>query len=227
MVFSWIWSWLLGIRKPWIRAITKTVKFKREIEHSENKIVNYFKTRLGVHQSSSQKAWNLLEFSKPSEWKFRIVIQKCRYLSSLLMTRHSEIKILPLLYWIPSTVLMLSPNVLNTLHSTEAIPLYWCYPHTVLNNLHSTEATPHMYCCYPPTVLKVSLHSTEYPPQYWCYPPQYWCYPPHVLILSPRCTEQPPMYWTNLHSTEPTLYGVIFKQSRFHHQAFQVSQIWA
>ena len=187
--------------------------------------------------------------------------------SSLLMTKHAEIKILPPLYWIPSTVLMLSP------HSTDVIPphvlmlspqcteyppqdwsyppLYWCYPPTVLNNLHSTEAIPHMYCCYPPTVLKISLHSTEYPPQYWCYPP-------HVLMLSPtvlnnlhsteatlHSTEAipplywttstvlklsptllnifshstdviPPMYWTtsnvlnNLHSTEPTLYGVIY-----------------
>ena len=36
------------------RAVTKTVKFKREIEHSATKIVNYFKTRLD--QSSSQNA---------------------------------------------------------------------------------------------------------------------------------------------------------------------------
>ena len=139
--------------------------------------------------------------------------------SSLLMTKHTEIKILPSLYWIPSTVLMLSP------HCTDVIPLHvlmlspqcteyppqywsypplsWCYPPTVLNNLHSTEgiphsteAIPHMYCCYPPTVLKVSLHSTEYPPQHWCYSSSVLMLSPHVLMLSPYCTEQPPQYWS-------------------------------
>ena len=108
---------------------------------------------------------------------------------------------------IPPHALMLSPTVLNNLHNTEGIP-------------HSTEAILHIYCCYYPTVLKVSLYSTEYPPQYWCYLPQYWCYPLHVLMLSsivlsnlhsteaiPHSTEviswwteQPPMYWTT--STE-------------------------
>ena len=29
-------------------AVTKTVKFKKEIEHSENKIVNYFETRFDL-----------------------------------------------------------------------------------------------------------------------------------------------------------------------------------
>ena len=117
----------------------------------------------------------------------------------------------PPMYWIPSTVLKLSPTVLMwSPHCTEQPPQYWSYPH--------------MYCCYRPTVLKVPLHSTEYPPQYcviphstdviprmyWCYPPtvlnnlhsteaippQYWSYPPTILMLSPWCTEQPPMYWT-------------------------------
>ena len=92
------------------------------------------------------------------------------------------------MYWIPSTILKLSPIVLML-------------PPFVLNNLHSTEGIPHMYCCYP-TVLKASLHSTEYPPQYWCYPPQCWCYPLHVLMLSPHCTSQPPQYWRYPHSTE-------------------------
>ena len=117
--------------------------------------------------------------------------------------------------------------------------MYWCYPSTVLNSLHSTNAIPPQYLCYPPHVLMLSLSSTaaiplQYwiastvltlsptctaaiPSQYWtasavlliflrsadaippqclCYSPQYWCYPPHVLILSPHSTEQLPQYWT-------------------------------
>ena len=34
------------------RAVTKTIKFEREIEHSENKIVNYFETRLDLEYTS-------------------------------------------------------------------------------------------------------------------------------------------------------------------------------
>ena len=99
--------------------------------------------------------------------------------------------VIPSMYWIPSTVLklsptvlMLSPIVLNNLHSTEGIP-------------HSTEAIPHMYCCYPPPHMYCCYppHSTE------GIPPQYWCYPPDVL--------------NNLHSTEPTLYGVICQLSQY------------
>ena len=133
----------------------------------------------------------------------------------------------PPLYWCyPPHVLMLclhmywcyASNVLNTLHSTEAIPhctdvippLYWTTSTVLKVSPHSTEAIPHMYCCYPPTVLKVSLHSTEYPPQYWCYPPQYWCYPPQYWCYPPACTDViPPLYWTTStvlklspHSTE-------------------------
>ena len=49
----------------------------------------------------------------------------------------------PPLYWTTSTVLKLSPTVLNNLHSTEAIPpQYWCYPPDVLNNLQCTEQPP-------------------------------------------------------------------------------------
>ena len=95
----------------------------------------------------------------------------------------AEIKILSPLYWMPSTVLMLSPTilklsvtVLNSLHSAEGIP-------------DSTEAIPHMYCSYPP-------HSTE------GIPPQCWCYLPTVLILSPTCTNVIPTALNNLHSTE-------------------------
>ena len=102
--------------------------------------------------------------------------------SSLLMIKHAENIILPPLYWIPSTVLMLSPTC------TDVIPhMYWCYPP--------------MYWI-PSTVLKLS-------PLYWCYPPlywttstvlkvstQYWSYRPHVLLLSPHSTEGiPPQYW--------------------------------
>ena len=141
------------------------------------------------------------------------------------MTKHVEIKILPPLYWIPSTVLMLSP------HCTDVIPrMYWCYPPNVLNTLHSTEAIPPLYWCYPPlywttsTVLKVSPtvlklsptctavipHSTEgNPPQYWI-PSTVLMLSPTVLMLSPACTDViPPMYWTTStvlklspHSTE-------------------------
>ena len=86
-------------------------------------------------------------------------------------------------------------------------PLYWCYPP--------------LYWCYPPlywttsTVLKVSPHSTEAIPHMYCCYPLYWRYPSTVLKLSPHCTDViPPIDWTtsnvlnNLHSTEPTLYGV-------------------
>ena len=34
------------------RAVTRTVKFKREIEHSKNKIVSYFETRLDLEYTS-------------------------------------------------------------------------------------------------------------------------------------------------------------------------------
>ena len=145
--------------------------------------------------------------------------------SSLLMTKHAEIKILRPLYWIPSTVLMLSPQCTEYPPQYWSYPpLYWCYPPTVLNNLHSTEGIPPQYWSYPPqywrypstvlklspTVLKVSLHSTEYPPQYWCYPPActdvipplYWTtstvlkLSPHSTKAIPHCTEQPPQYWS-------------------------------
>ena len=96
------------------------------------------------------------------------------------MTKHAKIKILPPLYWIPSTVLMLS------LACTDVIPrMYWCYPPNVLKVL---KLSPHCTDVIP--------HCTEQPPQYWSYPPQYWRYPPHVLLLSPNSTEGiPPQYW--------------------------------
>ena len=142
----------------------------------------------------------------------------------------------PPLYWIPPQywcyplhVLMLSPNVLNTLHSTESSPLcteqppqYWCYP-------PQYWCYPHMYCCYPSTVLKVpstvlnTLHSIDVIPH------STDVIPLHVLMFSstvlnnlnsteailPQYWCCPPMYWTtsnvlnNLHSTEPTSYGMI------------------
>ena len=142
----------------------------------------------------------------------------------LLLSPHSTEGIPPQ-YWIPSTVLMLS------LHSTDVIPpQYWCYPPTVLMlsphvlmlsphvlmlSPHCTEQPP-QYWSYPPTILKLSPHNTEaIPPQYWSYPPLYWT-TSTVLKLSPHSTDViPPMYWTtsnvlnNLHSTEPTLCGVV------------------
>ena len=66
-----------------------------------------------------------------------------------------------------------------SLHSTEYPPQYWCVSPTVLmlsptvlNNLHSTDVIPHcteqppQYWSYPPTVLKLSPWCTEQPPQY-------------------------------------------------------------
>ena len=119
---------------------------------------------------------------------------------------------IPPLYWIPSTVLMLSPTVLMLSPAcTDVIPpMYWIpstvltlsptvlmLSPTVLNNLHSTEGIPHSTEAIAQHVLPLSPHSTEgIPPQYWCYPQHYWCYPPHVLMLSPHCTEQPPQYWS-------------------------------
>ena len=134
-------------------------------------------------------------------------------------------------YWCyPPHVLMLSlhsteslhstdpdPTVLNSLLSTDPIPLQYCsYPSSVLNGLYSIDVLP-------PHVLQLSLRSTEQPPQYWSYffhctdaiphstdaiphsteqPLQYWCYPPHVLMPTPTVLN-------SLRSTEPTLYGVI------------------
>ena len=178
MAFSWIWSWL---RKLWIsRAVTKTVKFK-ERELSKNKIVNYFETSLDLEYTSPalKKHEICLNFRKTSEWKFRIVIQNADIFSSLLMTKHAEIKILPPLYWIPSTVLMLSPTVLMLSPAcTDVIPpIYWISSTVQKLSPHCTDVIPH--CTeQPPQYLR-------YPPQYWSYPstctdvihPQYWCYP--------------------------------------------------
>ena len=132
--------------------------------------------------------------------------------SSLLMTKHAKIKILPALYWIPFTVLMLSPTVLMlsptctdviplmywiTLHSTEAIPhctdvippLYWTTSTVVKVSPTVLKLSPHMYSSYPPTCTAVI------PPQYWCYPHSTDGIPLHVLMLSPTVLN-------NLHSTE-------------------------
>ena len=97
---------------------------------------------------------------------------------------------------------MLSPNVLNILHSTEAIP----HCTDVILSLYWTTST---VLKVSPTVLKLSPtctavipHSTEgSPPQYWL--------PSTVLMLSPtvldnlhsteaipHCTEQPPQHWS-------------------------------
>ena len=105
---------------------------------------------------------------------------------------------------------MLSP------HSTDAIPhMYWCYPSTVLNSLHSTDAIPPQHWTAS-TVLMLSLHSTDVIPyMYWCYPPQYCSYP-FAVLNSLRSTDAIPLkYWcysptvlNSLRSTEPMLYGV-------------------
>ena len=126
----------------------------------------------------------------------------------------------PPLYWIPSTVLMLSPTVLML-----SPHMYWCYPPNVLNTLHSTEAIPHSTDVIPPmywttstvlmlspTVLKVSPTVLKLSPHmYCCNPPTCTAViPPHVLLLSPHSTEGiPPQYWrypstvlNSLHSTD-------------------------
>ena len=148
---------------------------------------------------------------------------------NLLKLTTTVLKASPL-YWIPSTVLMLSPTVLmlspactgGIPQCTEYPPQYWTTstilkvsptvlmlsPHVpllspiVLNNFHNTEGIP--------TGLML-------PHLYCCYPPQYWSYPSTVLMLSPactdvtlHCTEQPPQYWSypptvlklSSHSTE-------------------------
>ena len=125
-------------------------------------------------------------------WKF-VIFQS--FISTVLSNLHSTDVIphcteyppqywrYPPLYWYhPLHVLMLSPNVLKvSLRSTDVIPLHvLILSPTILNNLHNTEAIP---------------------PQYWSYPPQYWCYPPMYWITS--------NVQNNLHSTEPTSYGVV------------------
>ena len=74
------------------------------------------------------------------------------------------------------TVLKLSAIVLNSLHGAEGIP-------------ESTEAIPHMYCSYPPTVLKVSFHSAD-------------VISPHVLMLFPTALNNLPSAEAISHSTE-------------------------
>ena len=81
-------------------------------------------------------------------------------------------------YWIPSIVL-------NTLHSTDVFPQYWCYP------LHLLRLSPTVLKLSPTVLSK--LCSTE------------------TILYSTDLI--PPMYWTNsncnvlksLHSTELTL----------------------
>ena len=96
-----------------------------------------------------------------------------------------------------SAVLMLYP------HNTDAIPhMYWCYPSTILNSLHSTDIIPHsteqppQYRCYPSTVLMLSLH------MYLCYPPQYCSYPSTVLNSLRSTDSIPPQYWCYPLSTD-------------------------
>ena len=72
----------------------------------------------------------------------------------------------PSLYWTTSTILTVSPTytavtptVLKvSIHSTEYLPQYWCYP-------HCTEQPPQYWSI--PTVLMLSPRCTEQPPQYW------------------------------------------------------------
>ena len=232
----------------------------RQIEYSENKIVNYFETRLDLEYTSPALKMHeiCLNFRKTSEWKFRIVIQKTSisfrdlnmpklkflphcteyppqywcYPPTVLMLSPACTDVMPPMYWIPSTVLkvsptvlMLSPTVLNNLHSTEGIPpQYWSYSPACTSVIpQSTEGippqywipstvlmlsptvlmlSPRMYWCYPPTVLN-HLHSTEaIPPQYWSYPPTVLKLSPHSTEAIPHCTEQPPQYW----SFPPTVY---------------------
>ena len=136
--------------------------------------------------------------------------------------------VIPPMYWIPSTVLKLSPTLLMLFHHcTEQPPQYWGIP-------HSTEAIPHMYCCYPPQYWRYpSTVLMLFPHMYWCYPPLYWTIStvlklsptvlnnlhsteaiPHSTEAIPHSTDViPPMYWTtsnvlnNLQCTEqPPMY---------------------
>ena len=114
-------------------------------------------------------------------------------------------------------------------------PLYWTTSTVLKVSTYHLKLSSHMYCCYPLA-----------PP-----PPQCWRYPSTVMMLSlqstdviphstdvihsteaiPHCTDViPPTYWTisnvlsNLHDTEPTLYGILkSKKSRTSH-GFYVSK---
>ena len=86
---------------------------------------------------------------------------------------------------------MLSPTVLMpSLTCTDAIP----FTVSVLNSLHSTDAIPHMY--YLSHVL-ATLRSTEQPSQYFSavlmLSPTVLMLSPHVLMLSP-CSTEPTLY---------------------------------
>ena len=149
----------------------------------------------------------------------------------------------------PLRVLMLSPNVLNTLHSTEAIPhcidviptvlkvsptctavilpQHWRYPSTVLNlspqYWSSTEGIPPQYWI-PSTMLMLS-------PQYWCYLLHVLPYPPlcwttsTVLNLSPQYWSFPPTVLNNHHSTEaiPTVLKLTLTVLRLTPTALKLS----
>ena len=134
-----------------------------------------------------------------------------RYPPTVLNTLHSTDVIpcmywcYPPMYWIPSTVLKLSPHCTDVIpHCTEQPPQYWRYPPRYWSYPPACTAVIPPRCWrYPFTVLN-TLHSTDVrPPWCWCCSPhctepplRYWSCPPTVLKLSPHCTEQPPRCWS-------------------------------
>ena len=103
----------------------------------------------------------------------------------------------------PPHVLQLSSAVLNSLHSTDAIPLqYWTASAVLMLLLHSIDAILPQYWCYSSTVLMLFLYNTD------AIPLQYWCYSPTVLTLSPTVLMLSPTVLNNLHSTDviPHMY---------------------
>ena len=91
----------------------------------------------------------------------------------------------------PPHVLKVSPNVLNTLHSTKAIPHCTDVVPTLLSNLPSTDAIS---------------HSTE------AMNPQYWYYPLDVLN-NLQCTE-PTSYGVFKNIRLSGILGLSFKVSK-------------
>ena len=102
------------------------------------------------------------------------------------MVKHVEIKNLPPLYWIASTLLMLSPP-------------YWCYPPACIESI-----LPLFWI--PSTVLKLSLTVLMLSPLFWT-TSTVLKVSPTVLMLSPTCTAvipppPPTVVKLSLHSTE-------------------------
>ena len=133
-----------------------------------------------ANESYALKMNIIVIFSRSSLERFYLSLYVCLL---YVVFKHAEIKVLPPLYWIPSTVLtisptllMLSPILMLSPHVLMLSPcMYWIpstvlkltptvlmLSPTVLNNLHSTEGIPHSTEAILPHVLLLSPIASVY-----------------------------------------------------------------